>query len=207
MKNRILPLVLIFLFAAAVKAQTEFGLKAGANISSYSLAASEVVAYVKPLTGYHFTGYLDIHLFRGLYIHPEVSLQLKGAKIIESQLYGGTEVIQKIMWLDLPINFVGKAPIANIGYAYAGGGPYMGFTMNAENTYSDNSIAALIIYKDNAMRSVDYGLNFLVGAKIGKRFSIYTTYRLGMANIVNSEYRWSDSVKNRVLSVGIGVSL
>ncbi|MGV3761957.1 outer membrane beta-barrel protein [Parapedobacter sp.] len=206
MKRLILSLGFTTLLATAIQAQTDFGLKAGVNFSSYSFADSENISDAEPRTSFHLTGYLDARIASWLYLHPEVSLQGKGAKVIESKLLGGAEVIQRTMWLDFPFNFLGKLPIGDVGSFFAGTGPYVGFSMNGENTYANGSTSAMIIYKDNALKSVDYGVNFLAGFK-WSRFSLNANYRLGLANITNSSYKWSDDVKNRVFSLGIGVSL
>ncbi|MEC3881199.1 outer membrane beta-barrel protein [Parapedobacter sp. 10938] len=206
MKKLIPSLGFMVLLATSIQAQTDFGLKAGINFPSYSFADSENISDVQPRTSFHLTGYLDARIAPWLYLHPEVSLQGKGAKIIESQILGGAEVIQRTMWLDFPFNFLGKVPIGDVGNVFAGTGPYIGFSMNGENTYASGSTSAMIIYKDNAMKSVDYGINFLTGVK-WSRFSLNVNYRLGLANITNSTYKWSDDIKNRVFSLGIGVSL
>lgn len=207
MKKRIRSFAVAVLIAAGAQAQTEFGLKAGLNFASYSYADSENLTDIKPRTSFHITGYLDSRIAPGFYLHPEVSLQGKGAKLIESSTLGGAEIIQSVMWLDFPINVLGKMPVGNTGYVFAGAGPYVGFSMNGENKYADGSTSAVIIYKDNAMKNVDYGVNFLAGFKLGKRFSLNANYRLGMVNIVYDTYKWSDNIKNRVFSLGVGVAL
>jgi hypothetical protein len=111
------------------------------------------------------------------------------------------------MWLDFAFNFIGKIPVNNVGKFFAGAGPYAGFSMNGENTYADGTTTAIIIYKDNAMKNVEGGVNFIAGFKYGSRLSLNASYRLGLTNIVNDSYRWSDNVKNRVLSLALGVSL
>jgi hypothetical protein len=184
-----------------------FGLKGGVNIASYSYKESEILADMKPRTGFHVTGYLDTRIGRGVYLNPEVSLQSKGGRIVETSLYGGAEIIQKTMWLDFAFNFIGKIPVNNVGKFFAGAGPYAGFSMNGENTYADGTTTAIIIYKDNAMKNVEGGVNFIAGFKYGSRLSLNASYRLGLTNIVNDSYRWSDNVKNRVLSLALGVSL
>ena len=163
---------------------------------------------MKPRISFHLTGYLDARIAPGFYLHPEVSLQGKGSKLIESSILGGGEVIQKTMWLDFPFNFLGKVPVGSIGDVFAGAGPYIGFAMDGTNTFSNSgSTSAIIIYEDNALKSVDYGINFLAGFKLGKRVSLNATYRLGMANIAEKNYKWSNDIKNRVFSVGVGVAL
>jgi len=190
------------------QAQTAFGLKAGVNFPSYSYAASKTLAGTATITRFYLTGYLDIRMASALYLHPEVTLQAKGSKLTESETLGRGEVIQKTMWLDFPLNVLGKLPAGNKAKVFAGGGPYIGFAMDGTNTYANNgSESTVIIYEDNALKSVDYGINFLAGLELGKRLSLHANYRLGLANIAEKNYKWSSTIKNRVFSLGIGVAL
>jgi len=201
-------LAISILFAAGVQGQTEFGLKAGINFPSYSYVDSDALSDMEPLMRFYLAGYLDTRIAPWLYLQPEVSLQAKGSKLIESPLLGNGEITQKTMWLDFPVSFLGKVPIGSIGNLFAGGGPYIGFAMDGTNTYANSgSTTAVIIYDDNALKSLDYGINFLAGFKLGKRASLNANYRLGLANIAEVNYKWSNNIKNRVLSLGVGVAL
>lgn len=208
MKAILISFVGILVFGFSAQAQTEFGLKAGASFSSYKCADSEVLGETKPLTSFYLAGYLDTRIVSGLYFQPEVSLQGKGSKLVESEVRGAWQIEQKTKWLDFAFNFLGKVPVGQIGKVFVGAGPYVGFAMDGTNEYIEKgTTTAVIIYDDNAMRSFDYGVNLLTGIKFAKRFSVTANYRMGMANIAESGFKWSDNVKNRVFSVGIGVAL
>src|SRR5690606_1925799 len=167
-----------------VQAQTAFGFKAGINFSSYSYANSETLAGTGSITRFYVTGYLDICMASALYLHPEVTLQARGSKLVESEVLGSGEAIQTTMWLDFPINVLGKLPVGNKAKIFAGGGPYIGFAMDGTNTYANNgSESTVIIYDDNALKSADYGINFLTDLELGRRLSLNANYRLGLANI------------------------
>ncbi len=196
------------LVAAGVQGQTEFGLKAGVNFPTYSYADSDALSDTKSFVSFYLAGYLDTRIASGLYLHPEVSLQGKGGKLVEADWLGSGTVIQKTIWLDFPVNLLGKVPVGSIGNVFAGAGPYIGFAMNGTNSYTDGgSATAVIIYDDNALKTVDYGVNFLAGFKLGKRASLNANYRLGLANVAGATYKWSDDIKNRVFSLGVGVAL
>ncbi|MBL1411246.1 outer membrane beta-barrel protein [Sphingobacterium faecale] len=208
MKAILISVVGILMLVFTVQGQTEFGLKAGVNFPSYSCAESELLASTKAITSFYLAGYLDSRIARGLYFHPELSLQGMGSKLIETQVRGAEEITQKTKWLNLTFNFLGKAPVKTFGNAFLGGGPYMGFAMDGTNTYTDKgTTTAVIIYDRNALKNFDYGVNVLAGFKFGKHFSLNANYRLGLANIAESSFKWSDNVKNRVFSIGIGASL
>jgi len=79
--------------------------------------------------------------------------------------------------------------------------------MDGTNTYASGSTTAVIIYDDNALKSLDYGINFLAGVIFWARVSLNANYRLGLANIAEANYKWSDTIKNRVFALGVGVAL
>jgi hypothetical protein len=199
------------LLASAAQAQTAFGLKAGINFSSYSFADSETLGDAKTARNYHITAFLDTRIASWLYLHPEASIQKKGSKLVESNLYGGAVIKHSITWLDIPLNFIGKIPLTNIGSFFTGAGPYVGFAVNGETTYpvdgGSESTQPLIFGKDNTWNTTDYGVNFLAGFKLGKRFIVNANYRIGMANIAGDDNKWSDNIKNRVFGLGVGLQL
>ncbi|HMR20321.1 MAG TPA: outer membrane beta-barrel protein, partial [Sphingobacterium sp.] len=151
-------------------------------------------------------GYLDARIVRGFHLYPEISLQGKGARVVKFAELGGSEIIQRTNWLDFVFNFIGKVPVGDLGNVFGGAGPYLGFAMNGENTYPDGSTSAVIIYKEN-LKSIDYGVNCMAGLRLGQRLTLNANYRLGVANISNSSNKWSNNIKNQVLSLGIGVVL
>ncbi|MGN0002724.1 MAG: outer membrane beta-barrel protein [Sphingobacterium composti] len=208
MKRVILSSLLFLILGFTVQGQTEFGLKAGLNSAQYNYKKSEIMGDTEALLRYYLAGYLDTRMTRWLYLHPEISLQGKGSKLIESEVRGSTKIIQKVNWLDLTFNFLGKLPVDGIGSVFAGAGPYVGFTMDGTNTTAEgNSTTAVIIYEDNALERFDYGVNLLTGVKFGKRLSLNVSYKLGLRNIAEDYFKWSPNVKNRVFSVGLGFAL
>ena len=208
MKALILSNLFILFLSITVKGQTEFGLKAGVNNTSYSYQPSEVIGDTEPLWRYYMAGYLDAKIAKGLYIHPEVSLQGKGSRLVESEVRGSTRIIQKVNWLDMTVNFLGKLPIDGVGNVFLGAGPYIGFTMDGTNTYEENdATTAVIIYEDNALERFDYGMNFLTGIKFAKQISLNVSYKIGLRNIAEDYFKWSSNVKNQVFSIGLGFAL
>ncbi|HMR20322.1 MAG TPA: outer membrane beta-barrel protein [Sphingobacterium sp.] len=210
MKRKLLSLGAAILFVTGSQAQTEFGLEGGVNFSTCDCAKSEKLDRTESTVGFYAAAYLDTRIAPVVYFHPQVSLQRKGGKLIESESSGGGEIIQKTTWLDLSLNFLGKVPIGRVNNVFAGAGPYLGFGMDGTgtSTYSNGSNApTVILHNDNALKSFDYGINFLAGVKVWKRFSLKAHYRVGMVNIAEEKYKWSDNIKNRVFSLGIGVAL
>lgn len=207
MKKIFLLIGMIVVFITHLRAQTEFGLRVGVNAPSYAYGDLEALSSAKSILSFYVAGYVDARIGKNLHLYPEVSLQGKGARIVKSGELGGSEIVQRVNWVDFAFNFLHKSPLATLGAFYVGAGPYLGFAMNGENKYPDGTSSAVIIYKENAVKSIDYGANVLVGVKVGSRFSLNVGYRQGIANITYDVNKWSSNIKNRVFSLGAGVSL
>lgn len=201
------------LLATGAQAQSGlgYGIKAGVNFPSYSYGNSSDLSDTKSTTNFHVTGYLDAPVTSNFYIQPGVSLQGKGAKLIESDALGGSEVSQNTMWLEVPVNFVGKFP-AGSGNFFVGAGPYIGFGLSGKNKYSVREGSNVTerefkFGKDETLKGTDFGVNFLAGYKLGNGLLINAGYGLGLTNIAGDANGWSDNIKNRVWTVGIGFEL
>jgi hypothetical protein len=209
MKKLLLSFGAVVLLAAGAQAQSlGYGLKAGVNFPSYSYGNSDDLSDTKSTVNFHVTGYLDAPLTSNFYIQPGVSLQGKGAKLVESSALGGSEITQNTMWLEVPVNFVGKFP-AGTGNFFVGAGPYLGFGLSGKNKYSTDGGNAVTerefeFGKDNTLKGTDFGVNFLAGYKLSNGLLLNAGYGLGLTNIAGDGNVWSDDIKNRGFSVGIG---
>jgi len=212
MKKILLSLGAAFLLAAGAQAQTGlgYGIKAGVNFPSYSYGSSDDLSDTKSTTNFHVTGYLDAPVTRNFYIQPGVSLQGKGAKLVESSALGGSEISQNTMWLEVPVNFVGKFD-AGTGNFFVGAGPYVGFGLSGKNKYSANDGGNVTerefkFGKEETLKGTDFGVNFLAGYKLAGGLLIHAGYGLGLTNIAG-DANWSNDIKNRVWTVGLGFEL
>ncbi|MFD1769124.1 hypothetical protein [Sphingobacterium suaedae] len=109
MKNILLSVIAI-LMLSMVQGQTEFGLKAGANFASYKYATSDQLVDASPRTSFYIGGYLNTPMTQRIDLHPEISLQGKGAKLKESSNWGNAKVTQRVVWLDFTANVLVKYP-------------------------------------------------------------------------------------------------
>ncbi len=118
-----------FLFVISeVKAQVQFGAKAGMNISSIALPLNGY----GPKIGYQFGILAEMKLSPHLSIQPALLLSSKGvtykAELHDlSGLYIKTiRTKQSLDYLELPLLGLYKRPLKNGAKLYAGLGPYMG---------------------------------------------------------------------------------
>jgi len=211
MKKLVLSITALFC-SLGVFAQQEmgFGLKAGVNFPKYNLSRNgDNISSSGSTTNFHVTAFLDAPLVENwFYVQPGVSLQGKGGKIWENQ-YG--EYKQNTMWIEVPVNFVAKFPTANAGSFFLGAGPYIAFGISGKNKYeSDNGgsveqpIPDFEFGGDGALKSTDFGLNFIGGFEFSSGLMIHGGYGMGLTNLDtnldNTDYKRT----NRVWTVGLG---
>lgn len=212
MKKVLLSLGAALLMAAGAQAQTGYGLKAGVTLPSYSYGTSDNLSDTKSATNFYITGYLNANVSPNFAIQPGISLQGKGATLVDYKFAGTTyEVNQNTMWIEVPVNFVGKLPVG-AAELQLGAGPYVGFGVSGKNKFDrisgDGDFASTTLNefkfgKDETLKGVDFGANITAGVKLPGGFLINANYGLGLTNIAGDKFP-SNDVKNRVLSFGVG---
>ncbi|HZH55531.1 MAG TPA: porin family protein [Sphingobacteriaceae bacterium] len=207
---------LLFLFvglfvgtAAMAQNGLGFGLKAGVNFPKYNFSGSNSDYETNSSTNFHVTGFLDAPLGRNFSVQPGISLQGKGAELINSSL--GT-VTQNTMWLEVPVNLVAKVPMGYSGNFFIGAGPYIGFGLSGKNKYDSDwgsTEQEFEFGSDGDLKSIDFGVNFIAGFHLGQRFMIHAGHGLGLTDIraSNNEYFPDDRLTSRVWTVGLGFGL
>lgn len=187
----------------------KFGLKAGVNLPKYQIGDTQGSdEQTKSTTNFHVTGYLDAPLVGPLWIQPGISLQGKGGKI-ESSL---GEFEQNTMWVEVPINFVGKIPLGLTGTNFfLGAGPYLGIGISGENktTVSNTTVKTDVKFgddNDSDLKGTDFGLNFMGGVQINHGFTLGAGYGLGLTDLRPTTEGGDGKLTNRVLSFSIGYS-
>lgn len=212
MKKILLTIGAGLLLVLGAQAQTGFGLKAGVTLPSYKYGSSNELSDSKSTTNFYITGYLDGQINQNFAIQPGISLQGKGTKIAEARVNNQRyELTQNTMWLEVPVNFIGKLPVGAVELQ-VGAGPYVGFGLSGKNKFSgiaDNGGVSINesnefkFGKDKSLKGVDFGANITAGVKLMNGFLINANYGLGLTNIAG-EKNLAQDIKNRVLSFGIG---
>lgn len=211
MKKILLSLgaAVLLISGAQAQSQLNYGIKAGLNFPSYSYGSSDQLSDTKSTTNFYVTGYMDAAVARNFYIQPGVSLQGKGAKLIGAENSNDFEVSQNTMWLEVPVNFVGKFYTGN-GNFFLGAGPYVGFGLSGKNKYKVGNSSATNDFKfgkDKAMKGTDFGVNFIAGYKLNAGLTINAGYGLGLTNLAGSANYGMNDIKNRTWSVGLGFEI
>lgn len=204
MKKLFLSAIAVLFGFGAFAQELGYGFKAGVNLPNYNFSNSDIET--ESATNFHVTGYLDAPINHMFSIQPGVSLQGKGAKLMDNEF--GT-IKQNTMWIEVPVNAVAKFPTMGGGNFFLGAGPYAAFGISGKNEYEGESFDAQQDFefgKDGAQKGTDFGLNFLAGYRLGNGLTLGAGYGLGLADIAPDN---SSDVKqnNRVISFSVGYEL
>ncbi len=125
------------------------------------------------------------------------------------------EFKQNTMWLDIPVNLIGKLQMPMGGFVFAGVGPYLGFGLSGKNKLGDTPLSGSAgdqvfqFGKDNSLRGLDCGVNFSLGYQLPLGIHLMGGYGLGLADLTptGNELGYSYTQKNRVWSIAVGYAL
>ena len=189
---------IVFMFLAvsmafAVRAQVQFGVKAGVNVSSLTLsgAASSGLS-VSSKTDFNAGLLASVPLFSSCFLQPEVVYSGQGA----SSDFAGVTVKLNYSYLNVPVLFKYKHETG----LFAETGPQAGFLLSAKEKANGQSMDA----KDGT-NSVDFSWAFGLGYMIPKiNLGIDARYNLGLTNLNKDNSGGNDgTVKNSVFQFGL----
>ena len=200
-KNSIFTLLIILLASTATFAQINFGVRAGAAITTFANRGDltdNINVTVSPLAG----AFLDLPLSKSFFIQPEVNFLRKGRNDETSEL--GTTVKTDFMvhYLQVPVLLQYRDDHLMDSHKYIfyiSAGPYAGFSLG-DQMNPDNNIHLADSNK------TDFGASFGVGFQkpfLSKNIRLDLRYDMGVAEIANqpSDYR------TKALSLTIGLVL
>jgi hypothetical protein len=207
MKKLLFTLFLMTATAIAFAQTINLGIKAGLNLSG--LSNSNIAGPDNSLLPGFNAGVIADIGFQNFSIQPGVFYSTKGEKIILQLVYanqqnaGTSNSNFELNYVEVPVNFFYKIPLAHQLMMHLGGGPYFGYgvseSMTANITPNNGSLPSSDNNSKFTNKNPDYGLNFIAGLEIKSKFIIDAGYGLGLANI-----GYYGEIKNRVLSISIG---
>jgi len=185
MKKLYLLLLTVFSLAAA-NAQVQFGVKAGANFSTFTGDNSEGV---KTKVGFNGGAFVALPLFSSFSLQPEVVYSGQGFKVDEQGASGSLNA----NYLNIPVLFKYNNPSGFLAET----GPQLGFLMSAKIKSGGQSED----YKD-FLNSTDFSWAFGIGYLVKSvNIGIDARYNLGLSNIAKDS--GDEKVKNSVFQVGL----
>ena len=225
MKKSGLVLLIVLLFALNTYAQFRVALAGGVNSSSVKetndLPDWDSIRHnYSSRTGMHFGFIADLRLAPGskFYFQPGVFFYNKGRKY-ESP-YDSNATIQTytysqfINYMDMPLNFVFKAPLGKKAKLMFGAGPYISFFYNGteksdtvyyngdfkSNENSDLSVGN----KAGQYKTFDFGMNALAGFEIGHVF-LTANFSRGLSDFYTPSY--PGHLNHKVIGGTLGIFL
>ena len=233
-KYNVLFIALCFV-SAAVSAQVKpsgnkggFMIRGGVNLANISVTDNGRVDEANGLTSFHAGIGVDIPLSSGLSLQPALLLSGKGAKTQFGQPTDATywRATSNPLYVELPLNLVGKIPLSEYTRLYIGAGGYAAAGVSGKNEREGKILGSTfrsesdIIFSDDdpttsaeenagygKLKRFDYGLNAVAGLDFNK-FSIGANYGHGLAKInSNTNNNANDEGKHRVFSIALGIKL
>jgi len=155
-------------FVATVNAQgsTTFGVKAGANLSSWN---GDDVEGVKSKIGFHAGGIVNIPVSSMFSVQPEVLFSLEGAKSEDDD-----DIKDNLSYVNIPV----MLQYNNASGFYAELGPQIGFLVSAKSEPGGTDIKEYL-------KSTNFSVAFGAGYKTKSGFGFGARYALGLGSIAD----------------------
>lgn len=235
MKKKLMGAAIISMLSIGVFGQNKitssegnFIIRGGVNYANISVTENGRVDEANNLTSFHVGIAFDILLAPGLTVQPGVTYTGKGAKTQRGK--EGENFYYKAssnpMYLEIPLNFVGKIPLGTSASLYLGAGPYAAMGVTGKNKVESKLLGVTsytgrdIVFSNDdpttsqeenfgygKIKRFDYGLNAMAGFKF-TRITIGANYGYGLTKINSgTDNEANDKGKNRVLSFTLGLKL
>lgn len=190
MKKILLAIVVLTTTVLASQAQTQFGVKAGANF--YTLGGNYFEgAKLNSKIGLYFGGVVNIPVSAKFKVQPEIVYSVQGAK----EDGGGTGSGN---WNNNYLNIPIMAQVYATEGLYFEAGPQIGFLLSAKYKVEGSSTSTDT--KDD-YKTTDFSFGLGAGYKMASGFGFNARYNLGLSNIASSSDP-NDEIKNRGFQIG-----
>jgi hypothetical protein len=204
MKNLTILIAVFCLFIGTTNAQ-KFGLKVGANVSSFDASDPEVS--VDALTGFHIGPVLDIDLIGPLGLNTGVLYSQKGYKAkVTFEFLGETITMEenaKLNYIDIPVNLSLGFGLSEAAKIFVQAGPNFGIGLNGKAITKVMGMGE----EEEDEEDIEFGseeeqikkLNTSIGIGAGVKISkivLGVNYNIGLSNLSN--YGDGDEIKNNV---------
>jgi hypothetical protein len=206
MKKSIFLLVLVFTVAEFSNAQIRFGIKAGANMTSFS-TKENIVEQVKGATNYQF-GILFNAKMGMLSLQPEVLYSVKGSELTDAAFseYTGNTVKFNSQNIEVPVNLQLGINLGKKLRAYVQAGPYFSY-MTGGTTDTGEDFNDFV--ENFNLNRVDYGVGFGAGVELFG-LQVAARYDLGFNPIgmtleeMSAQNPFSD-LRNRSINLSVAL--
>jgi hypothetical protein len=198
--KRIFLVTCIAFLSISTKAQTSFGVQAGANFATVKTDDDDGV---KSKVGLVIGALADIDFGSSISFRPELNFIQKGFKYDEA----GYEESLTLNYIELAPNFVYNIT-AGSGKVFFGLGPSFAFGVSGKaksksGNFPEEKEDIDFGSDDDQIKSFDYGFTVLGGYKLANGLFLSAGYNLGLGNLSNFDGDEFES-KNRGFNIKIG---
>lgn len=215
--------------AKDIKAQAQFGVRAGANFFNAAIkdmSGTKVKDYsLNP--GFHLGVTVDVAMASDFSLQPGLLFYTKGFQGEFITPTVTTATTATAFYAEIPVNVIYKPEVGN-GRLLLGAGPYLGYGLGGNftrtvKTWNEiegvgsvitsqkdelklefvNNVADKANSKVHYGKPLDFGGNLLAGYELKNGLSAQLNAQLGLANIAADGDTYSSSIKN----LGFGISL
>lgn len=207
------------------KGKSNFGVKAGLNLSNMSIKNIPSGFEEKTLPSFHLGGVAEFNIAENFALEAGVLLSGKGGKYEYSETESGITITGILtvspLYLEIPVNALYKAelgsaklllfvgPYIGLGVGgkikteYTASGLPSGVTLSSLGFDLDESEDIEYGTDDNStLKRIDFGLNIGAGIEI-KNIQIRAQYGLGLSNL-DPKGSSDSETKNKVIGISIG---
>ena len=191
MKKILTAITAIFALVLSAKSQApQFGLTAGGTFSYYRTGVDGHSEASSMTPGFSAGAIVNFPLGKSFVFQPSLQFLQKGGQ--ESN--GGATLRMHINYLDLPLNFLYKAPGQN-GNFEIGLGPCLSYGLGGSTHYEDGSIEdnGSVKFGSNELfqNAFEFSGNIVMGYQWKSGFLLQANYNMGFTNLwggANADY-------------------
>jgi hypothetical protein len=222
MKKRLFTMILIFTLTGSMAfaqgtgvSKTSFAVLGGVNLQNLNgkdMSGNKLENDM--LIGFHAGVNIQLPVAPEFYFQPGLMFSTKGAKNTEGVLTN----TYKLSYVELPLNFVYKAPVGS-GYFMLGFGPYVAYGIGGKAIYEGGAatIENDIEFKKEVesgdpfttvyVKPFDAGANLFFGYELPAGLFLQLNTQLGLLDINPEDSRITGDNKSILKNTGYGLSL
>jgi hypothetical protein len=185
-----------------------FGIQAGSTFASMAVKFEDDKESSDKKAGFTAGILANFPLSKNFAVQPALNFTQKGGKESEDDY----EVLMKLNYLELPVNFLYNSTNAGKGHFFAGAGPVFGFALSGKDKLEIDGVGseeyALEIgsTNDDDLKVFDFGVNIMAGYQLANGLYLSANYTPGIINVVPGLDGVDDeaSVKNSYFGIRLG---
>jgi len=184
--KKLLVIICVFFATYSQAKNVRFGLKSGLN---FVTTVGEDAGHPDNKTGLYLGGFMNAHITKGFFFHPELSYSIQGRYMDDKD----NKI--KISYINLPLLLKMTLGGSNKAHLYAG--PQMGFLLNAEQETKQAKVTEIKDISDS-MNAIDFSLNLGFSFEVNYNLAIDIRYNRSLTKL----FKDGNKVYNELIQLG-----